>query len=788
MPVSEDGATLASSESPRFGTASWLTLGVSLFFLTLFGLFMLLHLAAPCDEARLQPGSNAWRPEGVVVTPLGEQPRDLWPGDLVIAVDGRSMESWARGVFSLLEPRPAWKAGQTVTYTVVRDGSPVDVEVALGSYPLGATLAKEWGAVSFAVVFLSVAAFVFFKRPGDPAARVLLLGASGIMSATAWSLGLHVLDVVDGTRLWLYKATTVAGYMLLWIALVHFWLVFPNPWTAMLRRRWLVPSLYAAPYVIIGGYAAAMWPRASSTLDWLGRAFQTIEPLELTYVVLGLVAAVWRYRSPLDTESRRQMRWVWLTVLALGSISVAFVFLPQLLLGKPLFSFNVLAILGLLFPLSLGFSILRYRLFDIDVIVNRALIYGILTAVIVGLYVLVVGSLGALFQARGQLLVSLLAAGLVAVLFQPLRLWLQHAVNRWMYGQRDDPYAVLTDLGRHLEGTLPADAVLPTVVETVARALKIPYVAIVRSEGEQQVVVAACGRATPDRLRIPLVYHGQEVGQMLLAPRAPGEAFSRADWRLVTDLARQVGVVAYGVRLTDDLRRARERLVISREEERRRLRRDLHDGLGPLLGGMTLKLDAARNFLARDTAAADAILTEMKGQTQQALADIRRLAYALRPPALDQLGLASALREHAVSLGSAGADGGHPESGSLRVAVESPQSLPSLPAAVEVAVYRIAVEALTNVARHSRARNCVVRLSQTVNGMLELEVADDGVGLTPVSTPGVGISSMKERAVELGGSCIVESVAQGGTHVRARIPVGMPHEPSTIGGEETAPS
>ncbi|MBI4340251.1 MAG: hypothetical protein HY680_09935 [Chloroflexi bacterium] len=776
---------MASSGSPRFTKASWLTLGVSVFFLALFVLFVLLHVIAPCDEARLQPGTQAWRPGGVVVASLGEQTGGLQSGDLVIGVNGRSMESWARDILSPLKPRPLWKAGQTLTYTVVREGSPLDVEVTLGDYPLGTTLAKDWGAVLFAVVFFLIAAFVFFQRPGVPAARVLLLGASGIMSATAWSLGLHVLDVVDGTRLWLYEATTVAGYMLLWISLVHFWLVFPKPWPGMLRRRWLVPSLYAAPYLVITGYAAAMWTGAGSTLEWLGRAFQTIGPLEVSYGVLALVAGVWRYRSPLDMESRKQVRWVWLTGLTLCSVGVAFVFLPQLLLGNPLISFNVLALLGLFFPFSLAFAILRYRLFDISVIVNRALVYGVLTALVVGLYVLVAGSLGALFQARGTLLISLLAAGLVAVLFQPLRLRLQHAVNRWMYGQRDEPYAVLTDLGRQLEGTLSPDAVLPTVVETVAQSLKIPYVAIVRSEGEQQVVVAACGQVTPDTLKIPLVYQGEEVGQMLLAPRAAGEVFSRADWRLVTDLARQTGVVAHGVRLTDDLRRARERLVISREEERRRLRRDLHDGLGPLLGGVTLKLDAARNLLTRDRAAADTILVEVKAQTQQALADIRRLAYALRPPALDQLGLVSALREHAATLGSTEADGRHPDPHTLQVNFASPQPLPALPAAVEVAAYRIAVEALTNAARHSRAHHCVVRLSLPADGILELVVADDGVGLPPFSSPGVGIASMKERAAELGGSCAIEPVTGGGTRVRARIPVGVPHETSPHTGEET---
>ncbi|MBI4338071.1 MAG: hypothetical protein HY683_09630 [Chloroflexi bacterium] len=709
----------------------------------------------------------------MVVAPLREQPDGLQPGDLVIAVDGRSLESWARAIFALGEPRLQWKAGQTVTYTVVRDGRTVDVRIRLGRYPLSAVLAREWGAVLFAGVFLLVALFVFFRRPAEPAARVLLLGASGIMGATTWSFGLQVSDIVGATGLWLYRATTIVSYLLLWIALVHFWLVFPRPQANLLKWRWLLPSLYTTPYAFVAAYAAVAWAGSAGMLDWLGRTSRTVEPLEVSFATLGLVAAAWQLRGPLDPVSRRRARWVLGAMVMISSVSVTFVFGPQLLLGEPLLSMNGLAVLALLFPISLAFGILRYHLFDIDIIINRALVYATLTAFIVGLYVLIIGSLGTLFQTHGHLGISLLAAGIVAVLFQPIRQRLQHTINRWMYGQRDDPYKVLTRLGHRLEGALPVESILPAVVDTVAQALKIPYVAIALGQGQKQEVVAAHGRPTPDTLRLPLVYQGEELGQMLLAPRSPGEAFNRADWRLLSDLARQTGVVAHTVRLTEDLRRARERLVVSREEERRRLRRDLHDGLGPVLGGITLKLDAARNLLDRDPAAADAVLADVKGQTQRALADIRRLAYALRPPALDQLGLAMALREYAGGLQPATPGGEPSESKGVQVRIDLPVDLPPLPAAVEVGVYRIAVEALTNVERHSRARSCVVQLSLADENILELDVADDGVGLPPGHTTGVGIAAMKERAEELGGSCVVESVPGEGTRVRVCIPVGV---------------
>ena len=182
---------------------------------------------------------------------------------------------------------------------------------------------------------------------------------------------------------------------------------------------------------------------------------------------------------------------------------------------------------------------------------------------------------------------------------------------------------------------------------------------------------------------------------MTLARRAPGNFFSKVDMELLESIAQEAGMAAHAVQLTADLQRSRERLVTTREEERRRLRRDLHDGLGPVLGALTLKLDAARNLLAADPEAVDRLLLDLKAQSQGAIADMRRLVYELRPPALDDLGLASALREYANQCANLGG---------LRIALEIPETFPVLPAAVEVAAYRIVQEGLNNVVRHARAR------------------------------------------------------------------------------------
>ena len=259
---------------------------------------------------------------------------------------------------------------------------------------------------------------------------------------------------------------------------------------------------------------------------------------------------------------------------------------------------------------------------------------------------------------------------------------------------------------------------------------------------------------------MPLVYQSETVGQMILAQRAPGEPFSDMDRQLLETIARQAGVAAYNVRLTQDLQHSRERLVTTREEERRRLRRDLHDGLGPVLAAMSFKLDAVYNLADRDAVAVRQLAVELKTQMLEALTDIRRIAYNLRPPALDELGLVGALREHIASCNQAQ---------ELQITLEAPESAPPLPAAVEVAAYRIALEALTNVSRHAGAQHCSVRLS--LPGDLYLEVTDDGRGLPDAVRAGVGLTSMRERAEELGGTCRAEGLPQGGTGVMARLPL-----------------
>jgi signal transduction histidine kinase len=251
---------------------------------------------------------------------------------------------------------------------------------------------------------------------------------------------------------------------------------------------------------------------------------------------------------------------------------------------------------------------------------------------------------------------------------------------------------------------------------------------------------------------------------LLAAPRAPDEVFSEAEVRLLRSLASQAGAAVRAARLMTDLQRSRRQLVTAREEERRRLRRDLHDGLGPALAALHLQVGIARRLIAEDPDEATQLMRELQNEIREAIEGVRRVVYALRPPALDQLGLAAAVRAQAAAYSREG----------LHVEVEAPEMLPALAAAVEVAAYRIVQEALTNVVHHAAARHCRVRL-QVLDGM-HVEIVDDGRGLPEQHRSGVGLLSMRERAEELGGTCRIEPAPGGGTRVVAYLP--LPRRPA----------
>jgi signal transduction histidine kinase len=624
--------------------------------------------------------------------------------------------------------------------------------------------------ILFALVCLSIAGLILVRKSKDWLA--LLASLAFILALLGASA--HVLAIYNDQPLW--RPVLSSWISIILFVFILFVCLFP---VGRNMPRWaLALILPVAVWIPIAtlepSLQLARIPRPYNFLTVLG------------WLGAGMVIQIYYYRHS-NSIQKQQTKWVILgaavaTVGLLGQVAASFWSIPP---GFPtvlydLAGYPVIQLFKLFLPITIAIAILRYRLWDIDIIINRTLVYGALTASVIGIYVLVVGVLGTTIQGRGNLLISILATGLVAVLVQPLRDRLQRGVNRMMYGERDDPVTVLSRLGQRLEGTLAPDAVLPSLVETVAQTLKLPYVAIETSTDHRiesqpipdspptnlSALTISYGAPQAEVVHFPLIYQSETIGQLVVAPRASGEALSPMDHHLLENIAHQAGMAVHAVGLTADLQRSRQRLVTTREEERRRLRRDLHDGLGPNLASQGLKLAAAKQLIEKDPASAIPLIEQVLAQNKSTVEDVRHLVHGLRPPALDELGLIAAIRDHV-----AGMDG----KSTLQIKIaEPPEGLPSLSAAVEVAAYRIALEALTNVIRHAQARHCEIRFSvdQTDSrSFLQIEIQDDGIGLPSTPRAGVGTRSMRERAEELSGTCFIDSITVGGTRVCVRLPL-----------------
>jgi len=340
----------------------------------------------------------------------------------------------------------------------------------------------------------------------------------------------------------------------------------------------------------------------------------------------------------------------------------------------------------------------------------------------------------------------------------PVQRWLGPRIALLAEDGSDNPYAVISRVLTDMDTELTAETLPPAIVRSLAETLNLPYVAL---ENEDGLLAETGPRPNAPLVSLPLSYHQQSLGELRLATRIVAGTPLPIDGRLLGDLTRQISLTLYATRLSVELQESRHRIVTAREEGQRLLRRDLHDGLGPALATMTMQADTARDLLGHDPAAADRLLTELADQAQATVAEVRRIVHGLRPPALDELGLFGALGVLAEGIAT-------PD---LNVTFRLPKrQQPHLPAAVEVAVYRIAQEALTNIRRHAQAHSANLSL-WFENGGLRLEVTDDGIGLPPESRPGMGLTTMRERAEEIGGTLIVQNNRPKGTCITARFPL-----------------
>ncbi|MEV5552193.1 sensor histidine kinase [Nonomuraea wenchangensis] len=614
------------------------------------------------------------------------------------------------------------------------------------------------------LAFPLTGAFLIRHRPRLRLAWVMCVGGLG-SSVAVMAVGLQNASAAGGdleSAGWL-RVVAVAGWAVAACTLASL-LPLLSPDDRLPSRRWLAVAVLSVAANLAEGVRNAVRPApltqrypevipnplAVEALAPYNASLQAGLTLVINgCVVLGVLSLVGRMRRAAPA-GRRQIAW---------PLSAFVVYTAFVLLGPDYWA--LATVWTGLIPVAIAFAVLRHRLYGIDTVISRTVVATGLVVTVGAVYFGVSALAGLVLSDYDQLagLAATLAAG---ALFQPLRARLRRMTDAMLYGRHGRPEELARRLTIEVGAREPANA-LAAVTSVVRDGLGVTGV-IVEVGGAAQVagepgraeMRVELGVAGAKPRVVPLVWHGEPVGRMLVGPPGPRRFSAAYTERLIGAAVPYVADVAHAVLMAADLQRSRERILTAREEERRRLRRDLHDGLGMALTNMAMSLSIARINLREAPSAADALLLDLRTGMDAVSQEVRELVYGLRPPTLDDLGLAGAVRALA-------AEPGPP----VEVVVEGETD--DLPAAVEVAAYRIAQEALTNVRKHAAAGHVTVTLARSA-GALVVRVRDDGKGLPAARRSGVGFASMRERAAELGGTCLITSPGTG-TQVEAALPL-----------------
>jgi two-component system, NarL family, sensor kinase len=718
---------------------------------------------APTDGAPVSIDYGFAR--GLTVDPVAGDRSPLRPGDVVVAVEGVPLDDVLRGASI---PHPGLRGGAEWRYRVLRDGETIDVLVPLRRGGLVVERLRDAGTtVVTNLIILALGAYTVLRRPDHPAARALLLLGAGKTAYDAFGLLLGpVAEFVAARGLFVAGVACTTAFLGLWaVAATHLALSFPVPVAVLRRHPCLVPGCYVLVLLVTVVaptlYLASGW----GTLAGLDRLFVSVNSPVLFalggLILLGAGRTV--LRAVRDRTTRRQGA---LAAIGMGT-TVGLVLIGNLFLGSEWPAWYAVGA-WIPLPAALAAALVRGEFLEIRATVNRALVFASLTVVLLGIYAAAVVAVAAVVG-RSGLVATLPATGLVAVAFSPVRARLQANMDRLLYGERGDPARALAALGRKLEAALPPDQVLPAIAETVADALRLPYVGIRTTVADTGRLACERGEMPDHPERVPLVHQGRSVGELLVGPRPGERAITESDRVLLADIARQVAFAVSAAGLLTEVAASHDRLAVAREEERARLRHDLHDRLGSHLVGLSLQLDTIEGR-ALGSAVIDEIRTAHL-EAERALGEVRRISRGLRPAELEDLGLVAAVKA-AVTRLTVG-----DEASCWHASVEAAVQLPPVPATTEAAAYHIAVEALTNAYRHSEGNHAEVHIGViAVGGGLVIEVSDNGVGLNDQSPEGVGLRSMQARVAQVGGHLEISPRPSGGTIVRAEFPLtpGVP--------------
>ncbi|MGN0062762.1 MAG: sensor histidine kinase [Nocardioides sp.] len=605
-----------------------------------------------------------------------------------------------------------------------------------------------------ACVYGTVASTLLARRLHPVTWLVTLTGLGGAVAAVAFA----------GEAWWVRTHADGRDSLPVALDLLNATAWVPGTLALFLVVPWLVRDHAPGVGARAGAAGGALIAVATTVGGLLGLDLLVLVGL-LACIPYGLVtaAAVQRRRRRGPVRERTGLGW-----LALGTTVMALSFVPVLLPVGPVWATPVLHLVAqTLFPAAILVAVLRGRMWDLDLVVSRTTVVGLVGVVLLVAYVSVVVVVGRVLPGEG--VAPAVAAGTVALAVQPVRLWATRRVRVLVHGTAADPALAVRALGVELgRGT---DDLLPDLARALAEALRLESVRVLDAAGavlarhpdarDHALPLVGSGRGTEER---PLLHRGVAVGTLrVVAPG--GETLSGKDRQVLDELS---GVLAAAVavhRAGEEVVRLRGDLSQARLAERRLIRREIHDGLGPSLAGLRLGLQGVQNLLTRDPKAATALLEALQIEVDERVVAVRELSHHLLPPVLDELGLGAALSELGLRHASAG----------LQVEVDLDARSHDLPAVVATAAYGIVAEAVANVARHARATGCRVEVRERA-GWLEVTVVDDGRGIGSDAVAGVGTHSMAERAESVGGRTRVGPASGGGTLVRAVLPVAGPQE------------
>jgi signal transduction histidine kinase len=633
----------------------------------------------------------------------------------------------------------------------------------------------------FLLAFSTVGALIAARQPGNAIGWVFIgtglawavLGAADAYAAYALSIGRQATlaaRAADWVNIWFYGPGIFLPVTLLL-------LLFPDG--RLPSPRWR-PVLWAA---ILGNIGVLLGNAFDPGTDTVDARFLTSNPFgvealagvlpilvpvaffaTLGAVIAAPVAMVLRLRRSRGDE-RRQITWLAyagvLVVLAIAGVIIAgsITGWESDSVAEEIGQLVLISSLALL-PIAAGIGILRYRLYDIDVVINKTVVYGLLAAVVTVIYVAIVVGIGTVVGSSGSAFLSAVAAAVVALLFQPLRRRAQHFANRLVYGDRATPYEVLSGFSERLADTYSVDDVLPRLARVLGEGIGADHVSILLRTAERTVPIATWPEgdttASANDRRFEVRHQGDPLGEISIAMPA-NERMDEGQERLAADVATQAGLVLRNAALVTDLRDSRRRIVASQDERARKLERDIHDGAQQQLVALSVKLGLVERVVRTDAAAAEAMVAEAKADTNDALENLRDLARGIYPPLLADQGLAAALRSQA-------------RKAAIPVEVE-PDGIGRYPEETEAAVYFSCLEALQNVSKYAEASTAKVRLAQA-NGVLTFEVSDDGRGFDPhAAERGSGLQGIADRLAALGGALAVRSAPGAGTTIAGSLPI-----------------